>query len=60
MSLPGEIKRRIEMLFHRDQLNRDLEEEMRLHVELRRQQQMDRGLAPAEAATWHASRRKAS
>jgi predicted permease len=50
MSLPGEIKRRIEMLFHRDQLNRDLEEEMRLHVELRRQQQMDRGLAPAEAA----------
>jgi hypothetical protein len=37
MSLPGELKRRIQMLFHRDQLRRDLEEEMRLHLELRGQ-----------------------
>jgi predicted permease len=50
MSLPGEIKRRIQMLFHRDQLQRDLEEEMRLHLELRRQEQMDRGLPPTAAA----------
>jgi hypothetical protein len=33
MSLHGEIKRRIHALFHRDQLNRDLEEEMRLHLD---------------------------
>ena len=45
MSLPGEIQRRIQALFHRNQLNRDLEEEMRLHLDLRRQQQIDRGLA---------------
>src|SRR3984957_19829236 len=50
MSLPGEIKRRIQMLFHRDQLQRDLEEEMRLHLELRGQQQMDRGLPVTAAA----------
>ena len=49
MSLPGEIKRRIQMLFHRDQLQRDLEEEMRLHLELKRQAQMDRGLPLAAA-----------
>ena len=50
MSLFGEIVRRFRMLFHRDQLNRDLEEEMRLHLELSRQQQIDRGLSPAAAA----------
>jgi predicted permease len=50
MSLPGEVKRRIQMLFQRDQFNRDLEEEMRLHLELRRQEQIDRGLLPAAAA----------
>ena len=44
MSLPGELKRRIQMLFHRDQLQRDLDEEMRLHLDLLRQQQIDRGL----------------
>ena len=49
MSLPGEIKRRIQMFFHRDELNADLDEEMRLHLELRRQQQIDRGL-PINAA----------
>jgi predicted permease len=50
MSLPGEIKRRIQMLFHRHQLQRDLEEEMRLHLEMRRQEQIDRGLPPGAAA----------
>jgi len=50
MSLPGEIKRRIQMLFHRNQLSRDLEDEMRLHLDLRRQQQLDRGLTESAAA----------
>ena len=50
MSLPGEIKRRIQMLFRRDQLRCDLEEEMRLHLELRRQEQMDRGQPLTAAA----------
>jgi predicted permease len=50
MSLPGEIKRRIQMLFHRDQLRRDLEEEIRLHLELSGQQQIDRGLPLTGAA----------
>src|ERR1700689_3130651 len=50
MSLPGEIKRRIQMLFHRDQLRRDLEEEIRLHLELSGQQQIDRGLPLTAAA----------
>ena len=50
MSLSGEIKRRIQMLFHRGQLSRDLEEEMRLHLDLRRQQQLDRGLTESAAA----------
>jgi hypothetical protein len=49
MSYPAEILRRLRMIFHRRQLDADLEEEMRLHLDLRRQQQMDRGLAPAEA-----------
>ena len=44
MSLPGELKRRIQMLFHRGQWQRDLDEEMRLHLDLLRQQQIDRGL----------------
>jgi predicted permease len=50
MNLPGEIGRRIRMFFHREQLYRDLDDEMRLHLELRRQQQVDRGLTPASAA----------
>jgi predicted permease len=49
MSLAGEISRRIRMFFHREQLYRDLEEEMRLHLDLRREQEIDRGLAPAAA-----------
>jgi predicted permease len=49
MSLLGEMTRRIHMLFHRDQLSRDLEEEMRLHIELRCQRLVDRG-APEKTA----------
>src|SRR3984957_1483548 len=46
MSRAGEFKRRLEMLLHRARFQRDLEEEMRLHVELRREQQMAAGLSP--------------
>lgn len=49
MSLTGELKRRLRMLFHRAQFQRDLDEEMRLHVDLRREQQMAAGLTPAAA-----------
>ena len=49
MSLAGEWKRRLQMLFGRDQLRRDLDEEMRLHIELRRMQQIESGLDPADA-----------
>ena len=56
MSLAGEFKRRLQMLFHRGRFQRELDEEMRLHVELRREQQMAAGAAP-EAARQAALRR---
>ena len=49
MSLPGEWLRRLQMLFHRRQFGSDLEEEMRLHLELRREQQIETGLSPEAA-----------
>jgi predicted permease len=49
MSLSGEIKRRIQALFHRDQLQRELDEEMELHLDLRQQQRQDAGLSPGDA-----------
>ena len=49
MSYPKELLRRLRMLFHRSQLDADLEEEMRLHRDLRGRQQMEAGLAPAAA-----------
>jgi predicted permease len=45
----GELIRRLRMVFHRGQLNLDLEEEMRLHLDLRRQQQIESGLSPVAA-----------
>lgn len=56
MSRAGEFRRRLRMLFHRGRFQRDLEEEMRLHVELRSEQQIASGLAP-EAARQAAHRR---
>ena len=56
MSLAGELRRRLDMLLHRGRFQRELDEEMRLHVELRRQQQMASGLTP-EAARQSAQRR---
>ena len=56
MSWTGEWKRRIGMLVHRGAFRRDLEDEMRLHLELRREQQIAEGL-DAEAARQAALRR---
>jgi len=56
MSWPGEIARRLRTLWHRREFDAELDEEMRLHLELRKQQQMERGL-PEEAARWAAHRR---
>jgi putative ABC transport system permease protein len=51
-----ELARRLNMLLHRRQFDADLEEEMRLHLDLRQQQQIDRGAAPDDARA--AARRK--
>ena len=56
MSLAGEFRRRLTMLLHRGRFQRELDEEMRLHLELRRQQQIASGLTP-EAAHRSAQRR---
>ena len=44
-----ELGRRVWMLFGRRQFDADLEEEMKLHRELREQEQIERGLSPTEA-----------
>jgi predicted permease len=44
-----ELARRLSMLLHRRQFDADLEEEMRLHLELRRQEQLQSGVAENEA-----------
>ncbi|HEY6290405.1 MAG TPA: ABC transporter permease [Terriglobia bacterium] len=45
----SEFGRQLLMLLGRKQFDRDLEEEMRFHLELREQEQRDAGLAPEEA-----------
>ena len=45
MQKPLELLRRIRMLFHRDRFQSDLEEEMRLHLDLREQEQCEAGLS---------------
>ena len=52
----SELGRRLWVLFRRSQFDRDLEEEMRLHLELRAEEQKAAGLAPDEAC--HAARRR--
>jgi len=49
MAWPGELWRRLAALLRRNQMDADLEEEMRLHIELRAQQQTDAGACPDEA-----------
>ena len=51
MGFAGELRRRLSMLLHRGRLQRELDEEVRLHLELRRQQQIASGLTP-EAGMW--------
>ena len=45
----GEWARRLQMLVHRRQFDADLEEEMRLHLELRQQEQIESGMSTEEA-----------
>jgi predicted permease len=52
----AEFGRRVLMLFRRRQFDADLEEEMRLHRELREQEQTEGGVAPEEAR--YAARRR--
>src|ERR1700744_1800570 len=49
MSLAGGLRRRLQMLLHRGEFQRDLDEEMRLHLELRREKQTATGANPEEA-----------
>ena len=56
MSWPGELSRRLKMLLHRHQFQTDLDEEMRLHLELRQEQQMESGIGVDAARS--AARRK--
>src|ERR1700688_1526996 len=51
-----EMARRLTMLLHRRQFDADLEEEMRLHLELRQQEHVDAGMS-AEDARFAARRR---
>jgi predicted permease len=44
-----EFARRIGMLLHRERFAKELEDEMQLHLELRRQQQEESGVAPMDA-----------
>jgi predicted permease len=44
-----ELARRLNMLLHRRQFDADLEEEMRLHWELRQQEHLQSGMSPDEA-----------
>jgi putative ABC transport system permease protein len=45
----AELGRRVMALFHRRRFDVDLDEEMRLHQELREQEQVERGFSPEEA-----------
>jgi len=56
MSLAGEFRRRLTMLLHRGRFRRELDEEIRLHIELRGQKLIDSGITP-EAARHSAQRR---
>ena len=44
-----EFARRLRMLFHRRQFEGDLEDEMRLHLELRQQEHLQNGMTPEDA-----------
>src|ERR1700736_5779772 len=46
-----EVARRLRMLMHRHQFDAELEEEIRLHLELRQQEQLESGLTEGDART---------
>ena len=45
----GELARRISMLLRRGKFDREMDEEMRLHVELREKEQIENGLSTRDA-----------
>jgi predicted permease len=45
-----ELLRRVGMLFHRERFTNDLDDEIQLHLDLRRQQQAESGVAPDDAS----------
>ncbi len=49
MDWPRELARRLSMLVHRRQFDADLEEEVRLHLELRQEEQFESGMTANEA-----------
>jgi hypothetical protein len=49
MSWPGELRRRIHMLLQRERVASELAEEMEMHLELRRREQIEAGVAPKNA-----------
>jgi predicted permease len=49
MNFFGELGRRLSMLIHRRQFDADLEEEMRLHLELREQERLQTGMTQIDA-----------
>jgi len=51
MKLLSELARRLRMLFARKKFHRDLDEEMRLHIELRERELREAGLSPDAAHT---------
>jgi hypothetical protein len=56
MNFFGELVRRLSMLFHRGQFDADLKEEMRLHLVLSEQQQLQAGMTQTNARS--AARRR--
>src|SRR5258707_394818 len=56
MSFFGELARRLSMLFRRSQFDAYLEEEMRLHLELREQERLQTGMTQPDARS--AARRR--
>jgi predicted permease len=56
MNWLGEFARRIGMLLHRDRVADELQEEIHLHLDLRRQEQVEAGVAATDAAA--AARRR--
>jgi putative ABC transport system permease protein len=56
LSMLTQIGRRLLMVLQRGRFDADLEEEMRLHQELRAQEQVERGISPEEAH--YATRRR--